>query len=320
MCRGLCTIWEWWRLQKPVILMNRLSLMVCVLDCLICFVTENLCAGSHPVIVLMRKVATLASTRCDQVSGSVFYVSVIQFLYTVCQAFPSVYLSTIIGMPDYLDYSASFFHIPASMCSSLLLLPIELLDSIFCHVPWSDLLHSHITCWRWCQVATRFTHAHLVLHLSPDWQVAIVNAGGTASFMDDNALTQYVAMTYFIVYWGIVPYILSVSYINWPCLQVCFFYRLLPNMTAFSCKSTGCTYHNISSVSSPFVLPPSVSTVRLVRCSMQHHSIERMLHYLMGLHTLELRGVLYGHIVSVCFPTPPISILPCTDIKYVAYA
>ncbi|SJL08855.1 uncharacterized protein ARMOST_12226 [Armillaria ostoyae] len=252
--------------------------------------------SSHPVMVMVRKVADLAAARRDQVSGSVFYASVIRFLYTVCQSFPSVYLSTVIGALDYLDRPTPSFYTPTGAPSCLLLLPLELLDRIFSHVSWGNLLRSRVTCRRWCQVATRFTHAHLVLRLSPDWQVAIVNAGGLASLMDEYALAQYMAMTYFVVYWGIAPYVLSVSYMNWPCLRVCFFYHLLPNVKEFVCMSDGCSHRNVSTVSTPFMLPPSIDTVRLVKCSMQYHSIERMLRSLECLHTLELRGVLHGHV------------------------
>ncbi len=252
-------------------------------------------------MVMVRKVSDLAAAHCDQFSGSVYYASVIRFLYTVCQAFPSVYLSTMIGAIDYLDHPVHSVHPPTGTPSYLFLLPLELLDHIFCYIPWEDLLRSCVTCRQWCQVATRFTHVHLVLCLSPDWQVAIVNTGGFASLMDEYALAQYMAMTYFIIYWGIAPYVLSVSYVNWPCLRVCFFYHLLPNVTEFICVSAGCSHRNISSVSTPFLLPPSIETVRLVKCTMQHHSVERMLRQLKCLHTLELRGLLHGHVVSFCF-------------------
>ncbi|KAK0197637.1 hypothetical protein F5146DRAFT_1218442 [Armillaria mellea] len=167
--------------------------------------------GSHPVISMVHKVSDLAAAHRGRLYGSVYYASIIRFLYTVCQVFPSVYLSTVIGAFDYLDHPVATFHPPTDTPSRLLLLPLELLDHIFGHVPWNDLLRSCVTCRQWCQVATRFTHAHIVLRLSPDWQVAIVNAGGFTSLMDEYALTQYMAMTYFIGYWGIAPYVVSVS-------------------------------------------------------------------------------------------------------------
>ncbi len=268
MCKDAWIISDGQSIWNPVMKMRCLSSMICALHCPMSSIIDILHVGSHPIIVLVHKVADLALACHDQISGSMFYASVIRFLYTVCQAFPSMYLSTFTGKFDYLDLPVTVFHVSNTVPSGLLLLPIEILDYIFHFMPWADLLHSCITSRRWCQVATRFTHAHLALCLSPDWQVTIVNAGGLVSLMDEYALAQYVVITYFVIYCGIVLYVLSISYMNWPCLRVCFFYHLLPNVIEFICTSNGCTYHNVLTISTPFLLPPSVIMVRLLKCSM----------------------------------------------------
>lgn len=255
--------------------------------------------GSHPVTVLIWKVADLASVRRSKGAGSVFYASVIRFLYTICQAFPSIYLSTVINSLDYLDLPSAIIDFVGPSSAGLLFLPLEIIDYIFRFVPQMELLRTRLTCRRWCQIATRLTHVHLVLWLSPDWQVSLSKAGGVFPLMDEYALAQYVAVTYFVVYWGIEPYVLSVTYINWLCLCVCFFYHLLPNVSEFMCRSEGCAPRNITSISTPFILPPLVMSVRLFKCSLKYHALERLCRRLLRLDTLELSGVLYGHMVCI---------------------
>lgn len=250
-------------------------------------------------MVLIRKVTNLATAHRNVVAGSVFYASVVRFLYTVCQAFPGIYLSTVVDSLSYLDHPSLSLNVVVPSCAGLLSLPLELLDHIFHFVPRMDLLHARTTCRRWCQITTRFTHVHLVLQLSPNWQISLLNAGGFNTIMDEYALAQYIAVAYFVVYWDISPYVLSITYVNWPCLRVCFFYHLLPNVMEFVCKSEGCTHRDIMSISTPFILPPSVTTVWLFKCSLKHHALERMCQMLIGLDTLELRGILYGHMVRV---------------------
>ncbi len=230
------------------------------------YVSYHFWLGSHSVMVLIWKVTNLATTYRNVIVGSVFYVSVVCFLYTVCQAFPGVYLSTVVNSLSYLNHPSLSLDIVIPSCAGLLFLPLKLLDHIFCFVPCMDLLHIWMTCRCWCQITTQFTHIHLMLWLSPNWQISLLNAGGFNTIMDEYALAQYIAVAYFVIYWDISLYVLSITYMNWPCLRVCFFYHLLPNVTEFVCKSEGCMHHDIMSISTLFVLPPLVTTMRSSVC------------------------------------------------------
>lgn len=248
------------------------------------------------MLVLVKKIADMASRHANERVLSIFYASLIHFLYSVYHAFPCLQVVSVVPSISGMCWS----HQPVFVSGStvcMMSLPEEIIELIFCFVPVPALVSSRSTSRTWCRLATRFTHVSLIFRLPPDWQVGLEIAGGSVDLMEEYAVVLYAAVSYFISRWDLASYVLSVSFENWPRLAVCFFYHLFPNVVAFSCRSTQCAPHNITAIMSPFTLPPSIRSVSLTKCSLKDYSIERAVRMAGSLEVLELRGVLHGYVV-----------------------
>ncbi|PBK59901.1 hypothetical protein ARMSODRAFT_1070889 [Armillaria solidipes] len=109
---------------------------------------------------------------------------------------------------------------------------------------------------------------------------------------------EFVAV-YIAYKWRFPAWVRSVSYVNWPATPVPFFYRVFPHVESVVYHGKTCRLRNYPVIQYPQILPPSILSLRIVRCSLKGHSVEYLLAMCRSIRSIALHSVYYGHIPTM---------------------
>ncbi|KAK0432410.1 hypothetical protein EV421DRAFT_1910919 [Armillaria borealis] len=181
----------------------------------------------------------------------------------------------------------------------LLDLPIDVLDIVLGLMDHEELLVLRGLSRLLAGVSTQRTHRHICLHLPEEWMLGWFreHAGISITFEEEYLTTSEVALFCFIVRWGLMDVVFSISFDNWPELWVCFFFHLLTALQEVRIISINSLFHSYTDIRYLYMLPSSVTSVLLRGCTFVSHSLELMLSSCQHLQCLSLQSVYDGHIV-----------------------
>ncbi|SJL08854.1 uncharacterized protein ARMOST_12225 [Armillaria ostoyae] len=147
--------------------------------------------------------------------------------------------------------------------------PDDVWDNVFSFLDQTSLLFVRLVCRIWSGIAIRYSHRRLRLRLPPDWMLS-----DRASLFETYCIESELALCIFLVRHGLLDAVESVQYVNWRLSPCCFFLYLLGKVCNVVIENDPCTLHTVLDIPYPFLLPPSVRELALVRCGLLEHSVE----------------------------------------------
>lgn len=110
------------------------------------------------------------------------------------------------------------------------------------------------------------------------------------------------ALCIFLVWYELLDLVVSVRYLNWRIRPCCFFLYLLRNVRTVAIENDPCTLHTVIDILYPFLLPPMVQHLTLLRCRLLEHSIEGLLSPSTTLISLVVSSVQHSYMVccTIC--------------------
>ncbi|KAK0495511.1 hypothetical protein EDD18DRAFT_1353965 [Armillaria luteobubalina] len=244
--------------------------------------------GTHPYFCYQNSMLSLFS-RPD--SGRTFYSSLLDVIRDIQNLYPDLLA------PEGYTVTNTSFHVVAFRPSHPNVFPLEILDTICSFVPRPQLLLLRYVSRSWCAGASRYTHSAICLRLRPDWRATFLTKGGDMRDTLIFALAVELAVAFVSRRWSFSVVVTSVCHANWPALYIPFYYNLFTNVRTVDISGSGCPRH-YTPVSSPYVLPPTVTSLSISRCTFQGHSVEAMLSRCDSVSYLSLSSVSFGHILG----------------------
>lgn len=147
-------------------------------------------------------------------------------------------------------------------------------------------------------MASRYTHCVLVFRMNMDWQYW-ASSPEYKKEAEVYVFTWEFVAVYVTYKWHFPTWVHSVSYVNWPATPVPFFYRVFPHVEAVVYHGKTCRLRNYPVIQYPQILPPSVQSLRIVRCSLKGHSVEYLLAMCRSILSVAFHSVYYGHVVCI---------------------
>ncbi|SJL05831.1 uncharacterized protein ARMOST_09167 [Armillaria ostoyae] len=180
-------------------------------------------------------------------------------------------------------------------------MPNKMWDAIFSYLPHDVQLGSRTVCSRWCDILTLRTHVFLVLSL-PDRWTDIISPDpdkNLVTFIREFALEAEIDMAAMIVLRGIIHVVRGFRLRNWPVFPYNFFLHLCTNVESVIIEARGVCMGcaRPPAVPCPFLLPASVTELRLIRVSLSNYSVEGMLDPNGRLERLHIESVDEGALV-----------------------
>lgn len=173
--------------------------------------------------------------------------------------------------------------------------PDDVWINMFSFLDQTSLLLIRYVCHIWAFMAVRFSHRRLRLHLPPDWMLS-----NRVALFDIFIFESEMALCIFLVHHGLLSAMESVHYINWHLTPCCFFLYLLQKVQEVVVENDPCTLGTVLNIPYPFLLPPTVRSLTLIRCQLTEHSVEGLFSPGTFLHQLVLTSIQGGDVVCVC--------------------
>ncbi|KAK0215549.1 hypothetical protein IW262DRAFT_1465211 [Armillaria fumosa] len=221
-------------------------------------------AGMHPYFEMQSSILNLPSTK-----GEHFYGCLLDIIRAFEYRYPRALLS-----PTLLPIAVSL-HSPPTLFHARNGLPFEVLERIFSMSCRESLLVCWFVCHDWCLAACTFTHCYIRLRMNADWQHWVGGVAGKRH-AELYAFTVECAVAYISHKWQFASQrIREVVY-----------------------HGKTCQLRSYPVIGYPHILPPSIDTLRLIRCSFRAYSVERMLVLCRNLWSVTIHSTDYGHVMA----------------------
>ncbi|KAK0480898.1 hypothetical protein IW261DRAFT_1563609 [Armillaria novae-zelandiae] len=247
---------------------------------------ESYTTGMHPYFQLQASILLLSA-----VNGERFYGCMMDIIKSFEEKYPcALLLHASLPSAGSLSSSPSLSHI----CNGL---PFEVLERIFRMCCRDTLLTSCFVCHDWCLAACTFTHSYICLRMNMDWQYWVGGVSGK-QHADLYAFAVECAVSYMSRKWGFASWVMGVTFECWPSTPAPFFFKVFEHVRKVIYHGKSCCLHSYPVIGYPHILPASVVSLHIVRCSLRAYSIECMLALCRNIHSITLHSVYYGHIMA----------------------
>ncbi|KAK0468781.1 hypothetical protein IW261DRAFT_1573386 [Armillaria novae-zelandiae] len=251
---------------------------------------ESYTTGTHPYFQLQASILSLST-----VNGECFYGCMMDIIKSFKEKYPCALLShASLPSAGSLSSSPSLSHIHNG-------LPFEVLERIFRMCCRDTLLTSCFVCHDWCLATCAFTHSYICLRMNADWQYWV---GGLSGKQHANlyAFAVECAVSYMSHKWGFASWVMGVTFECWPSTPAPFFFKVFERVCKVVYHGKSCHLHSYLVIGYPHILPTSVVSLCIVRCSLRAYSIECMLALCRNIHSITLHSIYYGHVVPQMAP------------------
>ncbi|KAK0472916.1 hypothetical protein EDD18DRAFT_1117933 [Armillaria luteobubalina] len=136
-----------------------------------------------------------------------------------------------------------------------------------------------------------------VSRMNTDWQFWVCTSEGKKN-AELYAFAAECVVFYIASKWRFSRWVVSVSYFDWPSTPATFFYHAFPNVRSVVFHGKSCRLRNFPVIGFPRILPPSIHSLRIIRCSLRGHSVEYLLSMCRNIRSVSLHSVYYGHVIS----------------------
>ncbi|KAK0482477.1 hypothetical protein IW261DRAFT_1562166 [Armillaria novae-zelandiae] len=211
-------------------------------------------------------------------------------------------LTRFIG--DWQEFNEKYFSPPSfswdtALSASFMEFPDELKMAVFDVVPHSDLLTLRLVNKRLWALITPIMHSRLRFRMPPSGWSAFEER--STMVYEWAAAVEILGAIFIDEAWFPV---VSVTFQSWPMSQYCFF-KFLKNAVVTSVAITGHRYPLLffPHIPYPFMLPPTVKSLVVTRCSLTCHSLLGLLSPGTMLESLEFDRVDDGFVITPVNPT-----------------